>query len=294
MTAAPPVAPMLRRDLAAWWASPPGRHLLQWERQRFDAAVANLFGYHALQLGLPELDALATNRMPHRWLALPEPLAAQPAPDTAPLPAALAASAGFERPVALITHAAALPFAAQSLDLVLLPHTLELSADPHAVLREVERVLVPEGRVVIAGLNPASLWGLRQCAGQWAERWGLTPPASDHLFVPETGDWIAPWRLRDWLRLLDFELEGVSFGCWRPAVRSARSLARFAWMDGLGQRWWPVFGAGYFMVAVKRSHGPKLVGAHWKAAPVPAGAPVSIANRARRAAANPKKDLESH
>ena len=29
-------------------------------------------------------------------------------------------------------------------------------------LREVERVLVPEGRVVIFGLNPMSLWGLRQ------------------------------------------------------------------------------------------------------------------------------------
>ncbi len=61
-----------QRDLAAWWASPPGQYLLQWERQWFDAAVTNLFGYHALQLGLPELDALACNRMPHRWLALPE------------------------------------------------------------------------------------------------------------------------------------------------------------------------------------------------------------------------------
>lgn len=277
MTAALPVAPMLRRDLAAWWASPPGRHLLQWERQRFDAAVANLFGYHALQLGLPELDALATNRMPHRWLALPEPLAAQPAPDTAPLPAALAASAGFERPVALITHAAALPFAAQSLDLVLLPHTLELSADPHAVLREVERVLVPEGRVVIAGLNPASLWGLRQCAGQWAERWGLTPPASDHLFVPETGDWIAPWRLRDWLRLLGLETESTQTGAYRWPAHTARWLERGAWLDQCGPRLWRVLGAAYFVVAVKRVRGMHLLGPAWKPRRALGPLPVAVA-----------------
>lgn len=277
MTAAPPVAPMLRRDLAAWWASPPGRYLLQWEQQRFDVAVANLFGYHALQLGLPELDALATNRMPHRWLALPEPLAAQPASDTAPLPAALTISAAPERPVAFITHAAALPFAAQSLDLVLLPHTLELSADPHAVLREVERVLVPEGRVVIAGLNPASLWGLRQCAGQWAERWGLTPPESDHLFVPETGDWIAPWRLRDWLWLLGLEIESTQTGAYRWPAHTAHWLERGAWLDQCGPRLWRALGAVYFVVAVKRVRGMHLLGPAWKPRRALGPLPVAVA-----------------
>ena len=270
--------------LHEWFQTPPGQYLLDWERAQFDAALVDVFGYHALQIGLLDIDALAANRMPHRWLALttsptgPAPAAAPPPPD-----------GGEPRRIALVTDSAALPFAEASLDLVVLPHTLELSPDPHATLREVQRVLVHEGKVAIAGLNPASLWGLRQYRAHLYRSMG-----GGRLYLPDAGQFIGHWRLRDWLRLLDFELEGVSFGCWRPAVRSARSLARFAWMDGLGQRWWPVFGAGYFMVAVKRSHGPKLVGAHWKAAPVPAGAPVSIANRARRAAANPKKDLESH
>jgi ubiquinone/menaquinone biosynthesis C-methylase UbiE len=77
------------------------------------------------------------------------------------------------RQVALFTHSVALPFAANSLDLVVLPHTLELSLDPHATLREVERVLVPEGRVVISGLNPASLWGLRQQRARIFRRFGV-------------------------------------------------------------------------------------------------------------------------
>ena len=49
-----------------WFRTPPGQALLRWEQAQFDAAVADVFGYHALQLGLPEIDALAANRMPHR------------------------------------------------------------------------------------------------------------------------------------------------------------------------------------------------------------------------------------
>ena len=129
--------------LQDWFATPPGRYLLAWEQAQFDEAVADVFGYHALQLGAAEIEGLRANRMPHRWLALSDPLQ-QPGR------------------AALFTDFAALPFAANSLDLVVLPHALELSPDPHATLREVERVLVPEGRVVICGLNPASLWGMRQ------------------------------------------------------------------------------------------------------------------------------------
>ena len=56
-------------EFASWLQSPPGRYLLQWEQARVDQAVADLFGFHALQLGLPQLDALRANRMPHRWVA---------------------------------------------------------------------------------------------------------------------------------------------------------------------------------------------------------------------------------
>ncbi len=251
-----------------WFQTPPGRYLLDWERGQFDAALADVFGYHALQLGLPDIDALAANRMPHRWLALPAVLAPHAAATADAAPAAAARAA-------LVTASTALPFPEASLDLVVLPHTLELSPDPHATLREVQRVLVHEGRVVIAGLNPASLWGLRQWRiRQWRRFGGARP------YLPEAGEFIGHWRLRDWLQLLEFELDSIAFGCYRPAVRSERSLARFRWMDRVGARWWPIFGAAYFVTAVKRAHGPKLVGAVWKKAPVPAGAPVSIANRA--------------
>ena len=122
--------------LGDWLQTAPGQYMLGWEQAQFDLTVADLFGFNALQLGLVELDALRANRMPHRWLALPEEA-------TGPDPLADAALDPLARQrVHLVTNAAALPFPAASLDLLVLPHTLELSADPHHVLREVERVLV--------------------------------------------------------------------------------------------------------------------------------------------------------
>ncbi len=255
-----------------WFKTPPGEYLLAWERERFDQAVADMFGYHALQLGLPELDALGSNRMPHKWLA------AQGSEFSSTDYAGQSAGPAASSPrIALLTDSAALPFPANSLDLVLLPHTLELSADPHATLREVERVLVPEGRVVITGLNPASLWGLRQRRAHFYRRLGY-----GELFLPEAGEFIGYWRLRDWLRLLSFEVESGQFGCYRPAVSRAASLERFSWMDKVGQRWWPIFGALYFLVAVKRVRGMRLLEANWKTQKASATAPAAIANQVQR------------
>lgn len=229
--------------MTQWLKTPAGRYLLEWEQRHLDTAVVDLFGFHALQLGMPELDALRANRMPHRWVA--NEAADLPADETLPR-AAVALQLDFD----------ALPFDSQSLDLVVLPHTLELARDPHQTLREVERVLLPEGRVVVVGFNPTSLWGLRQKVG----RMGRALGRQRELFLPNTGEFLGYRRLRDWLRLLSFEVEDGRFGCYRPPVVSERWLQRTEWMDHSGERWWPVFGAVYFVVAVKRVRGMRLVG----------------------------------
>ena len=120
--------------LTDWLKTPPGAYLLDWERTHFDEAVSDIFGYHALQLGLQEIDALQANRMPHKWLAL-ESVPSLPAPAEG----ATAVPAASSRRAALLTDSGALPFPESSLDLVVLPHTLELSRDPHATLREGHR-----------------------------------------------------------------------------------------------------------------------------------------------------------
>ena len=234
--------------LTRWLQAPAGRYLLEWEQRHLDPVVVDLFGFHALQLGLPELDALRANRMPHRWVATEEAASAG-AGEQADLPRVA---------VALHCNFDALPFDSQSLDLVVLPHALELARDPHLALREVERVLVPEGRVVIVGFNPASLWGVRQRLGRLRRRFWRRPKQG--LFLPNAGEFIGYRRLRDWLRLLSFEVEAGRFGCYLPPLRSDKWLSRFHWMERTGDRWWPVFGAVYFIVAVKRVRGMRLVG----------------------------------
>lgn len=209
--------------------------------------MADLFGFHALQLGLPRIDALRANRMPHRWLAVEQ------AED-----AVLAGGAAAVARPALRCDFDALPFDAASLDLVVMPHTLEHARDPHQALREVERVLMPEGRVLIVGFHSASLWGARQRLGRMRRALRLRPPRD--LFLPTTGEFLAYRRLRDWLRLLSFEVEAGRFGCYIPPFASERWLSRFAWMERAGDRWWPVFGALYYVVAVKRVRGMRLVG----------------------------------
>lgn len=234
--------------MASWLATPAGRYLLEWEQRHLDLAVADLFGFHALQIGLPELDALRANRMPHRWVAVDDE-GNRRAEGDATLPRAA---------IALQLDYDALPFDSASLDLVVLPHTLELAHDPHQTLREVERVLRPEGRVVVVGFNPASLWGLRQRLGRL--RLGVGIARRRPLFLPPRGEFLGYRRLRDWLQLLSFEVESGRFGCYRLPVASERWLQRCAWMDGHGERWWPVFGAAYFVVAVKRVRGMRIVG----------------------------------
>lgn len=236
-----------------WDATASGRALLAWEQQRCDEAVADVFGYHSLQLGMPALQGLRTNRMPRRWLALSDP--------------AQTGVAGSDWQPQLYADPVALPFAENSLDLLVLPHTLELSADPHAALREVERVLMPEGRVLILGLNPWSLWGLQH-------RLERPRPGAGEINATRG---IAYARLRDWLQLLALEVVAADFGCYGPAVRTPGWEGRWHWLEPVGRSIWPILGAVYCVVAVKRVQGVRLIGPTWRtgAAPVAGSVPVA-------------------
>jgi SAM-dependent methyltransferase len=165
-----------------------------------DEAVSDVFGFHALQLGLPGLEGLRANRMPHRWLACSTATALQ---------------ADASMPGSMVCEYDALPFASQSLDLVVMPHTLELSRDPHLALREAERVLVPEGRLMITAFNPASWWaitGSKSDSGAvhpetGADGQAASGPLAQGPGWPLRAQMLGFRRLRDWLRLLSFEVE---------------------------------------------------------------------------------------
>lgn len=211
---------------AAWLQTPLGQYLLARETAYIDKTVADIFGYNALQIGLPEFDLLRANRMPLRATV-----------DRAPA-------------AHLRADSTELAVTSTSIDLVLLPHVLEFSDKPHQILREVERVLVPDGHLVITCFNPMSLWGAWH---NFAER-------GDY---PWQGRFIHLMRLKDWLALLGFEIAGGAMGCYVPPCTSDKWLNRFKFMESAGDRWWPFSGAVSFLHAVKRVRGMRVITPRW-------------------------------
>lgn len=247
------------QSLSDWLVTPQGNYVLAREQAFFDRTVSDIFGYNALQLGLPEHDFLRSNRMPLRFIGANQAGAAVRArhgeakPYDMEVPAShlLPQSANSANNVSEVRLCFdELPFASDSLDLVLLPHVLEFAENPHQILREVERVLRPEGNLIISGFNPRSLWGLRRALGR---KRGY--PWSAHL--------IALPRLKDWLALLGFEVVGGRFAAYAPPFRQAKWLERFAFMEAAGDRWWAVSGGIYFVHAVKRVPGMRLIRPQW-------------------------------
>jgi len=209
-----------------WYESDLGQYVLAHELAWFDAVSSDVFGFHALQMGECETDFLRANRMPHRFCAGIEagPLRAMPE---------------------------LLPIASQSLDLLALPHVLEFSQQPHQVLREAERVLRPEGRLLISGFNPMSLWGLRRVITGV-----VTKETPEH---PWHGRFIHLTRIKDWLALMGFELVGGRMACYAPPVGRAAWLARFVFLEAASDRWWALGGGVYLIHAVKRVHGMRIL-----------------------------------
>jgi SAM-dependent methyltransferase len=240
--------------LGPWLDTPVGTYVRAWQQARLDMLTADIFGFNAVQIGLPEINALQANRMPNKWLT-----------DTQ-LPVA---TEGMQSPIVVVHDFAELPFASQSLDLVVLPHVLEFAEEPHQVLREVERVLIPEGQVIICGFNPASMWGLRQVAGR----------LTGAHFLPQDGEFISFPRLKDWLKLLNMEVNRGHFGCYSPPCMTEKWLTRFAFMERAGDKWWPYLGAVYIVQAIKRVRGMRLIGPAWAKKPATAPQGVPATNR---------------
>jgi SAM-dependent methyltransferase len=208
-----------------WFESDAGRYVLERELAWFDATSVDLFGFIAMQIGLCQIDCLRANRMPFRYCGKP---------------------AGGD--VRLLPEL--LPLATQSLDLVALPHALEFSPNPHQLLREVERVLRPEGRLLLTGFNPLSFFGTRRWLGS-------------RQTYPWNGQFLRLTRIKDWLSLLGFELAGGRMACYAPPVNRERLLRDFGFLESAGDRWWALGGGVYMLHAVKRVQGMRLISPQW-------------------------------
>jgi SAM-dependent methyltransferase len=160
--------------LSAWWESPLGRALLAAESELLSEALEDVFGWELLQVGAwgNARDLLVSSRTRRK---------------------SLIAAAAFPGGADIIARPSLLPVSSDCVDAALLPHTLEFAPDPYAVLREVDRVLVGEGQLLVLGFRPWSLWGMRA-------RWSRSG------FPPGMRRVLSERLLREWLVLLGFEV----------------------------------------------------------------------------------------
>jgi len=203
-----------------WFHSPAAQVLLRREEAFLSGHLPTLFGFHMLQLGQCFEPAVFDNSpIKHRFsMSLDKD----------------------DRESALAGRAEALPFGRESLDLVVMPHILEFSPDPHTILREVERSLIPEGHVLIFGFNPWSHWQLLRAVMRWRQP------------VPWGGHYLSLGRLGDWLKLLGFELVETRTFMFRPPLHNAQLMQRLAFLEPLGERILPWLGGAYGLLARKR------------------------------------------
>lgn len=208
-----------------WFQTPLGRSLLADQRAQVDRLTAKLTGARQLHVALSHRLPLATGTdFSQRILTAPS--------WQAQMPDGVA-----------VCDADELPFPGDSMDLVVLHHTADFSPHPHQALREASRVLRGEGSMLLIGFNPIGLWGLRRLV-------------SRHRCGPWGGRFLLKSRMEDWLRLLDFSVEAVESGFFKPPFQASVQYESERRGRGLAERvcanrLLPV-GAYYCILAKKR------------------------------------------
>ena len=241
--------PHFPESVRQWLQTPLGEQLLQLETRQVEEAIDGFFGEHCLQLGLwGEANTfLRHSRTQRQWLVGP----------------------GFDSgSPSCVGEFHRLPVQNDSIDCVLLPHVLDYSDRPHAILREVDRVLTAHGHVMILGFKTGGLWGVRRLVPGA----GL-PPGADNL-VPER-------RLRDWLQLLDMRIQSATSYFFRWPLPTFRGAISGKW-EQRGQRWWPELGACYMLSAQKRVSPLTPVKPVWRRKPKVVAGLAETTNRVSR------------
>jgi len=241
----------IREQLESWYARENGQYLLQETRALAQDFLDTAFGYHILQLGVRGDEPLCGGSpINHRLYCAPH----------------------FTTGVGLVAEPDELPFDSDSIDAIVVHHCLEFAGNPHQVLREIQRVLTPQGQLLIIGFNPYSLFGCkaRLRALLRDPLWARHRPVSEH-------------RLTDWLRLLGCEVLDARRLYGLPPLGSGRLrrliTAADAWVPRHNLPWGGVYilHATKHVAGLNRPRKPllsrrgRLVGLVPKPAPTPRG-----------------------
>lgn len=222
--------------LTEWFKTPCGQLLLETEQAAINQSLPALFGYHLMQMSIhQEAELGSASPIHHRIHVL-----GSGACETA-------------RKKSLRADFGALPLESDSIDVVILHHVLEFSPHPHQILKEVNRVLIPRGHVIVVGFNPFSLMGLwRGIASR------VSGQAHWHYHA------VTKWRLQDWFKFLDLNKTHITDTFYRPPCSSPLLLNRLAFLESFGKKLHLPLGGSYIMVARKDVTAVTPIRAPWE------------------------------
>jgi len=193
-----------RLALSIWYQSALGQYLLEQLRLKLDSVLATSFGYYAVTIGCESIAAelMDSCRIKHVFRL-----------------------GRSQTDHDVMVDSVSLPIASDSTDMVVLLHALSEAQDPHAILREVNRVLIPDGKLIIIDFNPVSLWGVRHLLQAWLDD------------APWAGHYYTARRLKDWASLLGFEqLHHIKCGHILP-VNYQKLISRSHILSKFSERW---------------------------------------------------------
>lgn len=227
----------LWQQFQSWYATPLGNRLANEEKQLLEQVLPDLFGYYLLQCGCPEIK---TENQAGNWL------------NSSRVSVRFCLDFNINQGVNCQSNLAHLPIKADSLDIVILPHVLDYSAEPHQVLREAERVLIAEGHVVILGFNPWSIWNVFRWFLFWTKQ------------APWNAQYLSAHRVMDWLALLGFDVVKHKGYFYQLPIQNERITKKLGIFEKIAQRFLVKFGAGYVLVARKRVETLTPIRPRWR------------------------------
>lgn len=207
-----------------WRDIPQGKWLREALQDSLEPHWETVFGHYLLKLGGLSQAITTPCRIREQYVICPSIRSDHGAKKT-------------ERADLIQADLSALPVQADSVDAVFLPFALQYHENPHALLREVNRVLRADGHLILAFTNPFNPMQLARLFPSMRAK----PLWNCRLFSQQ--------RVRDWLSLLHYDVVAVDyFGAGVP------------WrQDGCPERGWrrvmelcPWLQSGYFIVARKR------------------------------------------
>ncbi len=226
------------RQIDDWLATPLGQALLEAEIAQLERITAQFFGFHLLQIGdWGPLQGVREQALSRQSVLL----ASRPGTH-----------------VQIVSEPSQLAIASDTVDGVILPHTLEFNSQPHHVLREAERVLTGEGKIAILGFNPFGFWGARRLLGT-------------RRFLPGLTHMMSRKRICDWLRLLGFEMLETHTFFYRVPINHRVVLERTGAYENFAGRLGGFMSGAYLVMAKKCVYSalpPRVVKLRKKAAVV--------------------------